>query len=192
MYKPKSFAIGALDGISPEQLEVHLKLYEGYVTHVNKIAEILKADRDGTAPLDPYAAAELRRRFAFEFDGMRMHEYYFEQFENGPKSVPDGSKLAALATEKYGSPDAFIEHVRGVAGSRGIGWVVVYLDPNIEALHTVFVGDHELGQLAGLPIVLALDMWEHAFMVDYRPAAKGDYVTAFFKNVNWEVVASRV
>lgn len=192
MYTPKTFNLPELAGISKDQVAVHLKLYEGYVTHVNKIADILEADREGTQKLDPYAAAELRRRFAFEFDGMRMHEYYFEQFEGGPKATEETSSLYKNAVEKYGSWDAFIAHVRGVATTRGIGWTVVYRDPNANTLHTTYVGDHELGQLAGLPIVLALDMWEHAFMVDYRPADKGTYIDAFFNNLNWEVVEKRV
>lgn len=192
MYTPKTFTLPALEGISEEQIAVHLKLYEGYVTHVNKMSDILKADREGTQKLDPYAAAELRRRFAFEFDGMRMHEYYFEQFEGGAKEASEGTTLCARAVAKYGSWDAFIAHVREVATSRGIGWTVVYLDPTQDTLITTYVGDHEFGQLAGLPIVLALDMWEHAFMVDYRPSEKGTYIDAFFKNLNWEVVEKRV
>ncbi|MFQ5540678.1 MAG: superoxide dismutase [Candidatus Paceibacteria bacterium] len=192
MYAPKSFSLGTLDGISARQLDVHLKLYEGYVTHVNKLADILKADRDDTAPLDMYVAAELRRRFAFEFDGMRMHEHYFSQWEGGAADIDGESKLAQAASAKYGSWDAFIEHVKLVSGSRGIGWTVVYADPAADGLlHTAFVGDHELGHLAGLPVILALDMWEHAFMVDYTPAEKKQYTEAFFKNLNWSVVSKR-
>lgn len=189
-YTAKTFALPFLEGISEKQIKVHLALYEGYVKHVNLIIEKLNAVRAGTLELDPYIVAELRRRFAFEFDGMRMHEYYFEQFE-GEKSGSPESALAKAAAEKYGSGDNFIAHIKEVAGSRGIGWVVVYVDPRANTLHTTFVNDHELGQLAGLPIVLALDLWEHAFMVDYVPADKKNYVDAFLANVNWGVVEKR-
>ena len=121
---------------------------------------------------------------------MRMHEYYFTQFE-GEKGGDPASALALAAAEKYGSGDNFIAHIKEVAGSRGIGWVVVYSDPRAKTLHTVFVNDHELGQLAGLPVILALDLWEHAFMVDYIPAEKKNYVEAFFANLNWSVVEKR-
>ncbi len=188
MYTPKTFNLPALDGISPKQLEVHLKLYEGYVTHVNLIQDQIKELKKKDA--NQYVINELRRRFAFEFDGMRMHEYYFEQFEGEKGGSPD-SALAKAAAEKYGSGENFIAHIKEVAGSRGIGWVVVYIDPNNKELHTTFVNDHELGQLSGLPIILALDLWEHAFMVDYVPATKKDYVEAFFKNVNWTVMEKR-
>lgn len=191
-YTPRSFSFGTLDGISEKQLDVHLKLYEGYVSHVNKIADVLGADREGSAPLDPYVSAELRRRFAFEFNGMRMHEHYFAQWEGGRNEIDQRSPLSDAASKKYGSVEGLIEHVKQVSGSRGIGWVVVYIDPAAgNLLHTVFVGDHELGQLAGLPVILALDMWEHAFMVDYTPAEKKQYVEAFFGNLNWRVPDAR-
>ena len=134
--------------------------------------------------------AELRRRFAFEFDGMRMHEYYFAQFEGGATPLAADSALGKAVAEKY-NPQDIITHIKEVAGSRGIGWVVVYADPILQTIHTVFVNDHEVGQLAGLPIILALDLWEHAFMVDYVPAEKKNYIDAFFANLNWSVVEKR-
>jgi Fe-Mn family superoxide dismutase len=161
---------------------------------VNLIAETLKgyaAYGDKATEGDKYAITEMRRRFAFEFDGMRMHEYYFEQFEGGAAPLASESALVKAAVEKYDSSEGLVAHIKEVAGSRGIGWVVVYTDPRAGALHTVFVGDHELGHLAGLPIVLALDLWEHAFMVDYVPAEKKNYVEAFLANVNWSVVEKR-
>ena len=191
MYTPKQFTLPPLSGISEEQVTVHLGLYEGYVKHVNLIGEKLAAVRSGELTLDPYIVAELRRRFAFEFDGMRMHEYYFNQFEGGPHVLSPESVLAKIAGEKYGSVEGFVAHIKEVAGTRGIGWVVVYQDQHVGTIHTTFVADHEVGQLSGLPIILALDMWEHAFMVDYRPAAKKEYVEAFFQNLNWSVVEKR-
>ena len=192
-YTSKTFNLPALEGISEKQIKVHLALYEGYVKNVNLIMETLKgyaAYGDEASEGDKLAIAELRRRFPFEFDGMRMHEYYFEQFE-GEKGGNPESGLAKAAAEKYGSGENFIAHIKEVAGSRGIGWVVVYADPRANTLHTVFVNDHELGQLAGLPILLALDLWEHAFMVDYVPAEKKNYVDAFLANLNWSVVEKR-
>lgn len=189
-YPTKTFNLPVLTGLSEKQIRVHLGLYEGYVKNANLIMEKLGAVRAGTLELDSYIVAELRRRFAFEFDGMRMHEYYFSQFE-GEKSGSEKSALAKAAAEKYGSGEKFLAHIREVAGTRGTGWVVVYLDPAMKMLHTVFVADHEVGQLAGLPVLLALDMWEHAFMVDYVPAEKKNYIDAFFANLNWSVVEKR-
>lgn len=190
-YTAQSFALPVLKGLSEKQIEVHLALYAGYVKHTNLIAEKLAAVRAGTLELDPYIVAELRRRFAFEFDGMRMHEYYFEQLAGGARELAADSALKSMAEERYGT-DGLMGHIRDVAGTRGIGWVVVYYDPKAATLHTVFVADHELGQLAGLPIILALDLWEHAYMVDYVPADKKQYIDAFFENVNWDVIEKRL
>ena len=114
------------------------------------------------------------------------------QFEGGTQPLAEDTALAQKAVAKYGSIDAFIAHVKTVAGTRGIGWVVVTYDAVTDTLHTTFVADHELGNLSGLPVVLALDMWEHAYMVDKVPAEKMQYVDAFFANLNWNVVAKRV
>ena len=189
-YVARTFNLPELKGLSSKQIEVHLGLYQGYVKHVNLIrSQIakLKESEDNA-----YIISELRRRFAFEFDGMRMHEYYFEQFEGGAGKESEDGALMRAAVEKYGSWDSFIAHIKEVAGTRGIGWAVVYYDPAGRTLHTVFVNDHELGQLAGLPIILAVDLWEHAYMVDYTPSEKMTYVDAFLENVNWSVPEQRM
>src|SRR4051812_38546348 len=128
MYTAKKFDLPELKGISAKQIEVHLALYEGYVKHVNHILEKIQKLREEDPAENAFTMNELRRRLGFEFDGMRMHEYYFEQLEGGtPVADPEGS-LRKAASEKYGSWDNFITHVKEVAGTRGIGWVVVYYD----------------------------------------------------------------
>ena len=189
-YTAKTFNLPALEGISEKQIKVHLALYEGYVKHVNLIGEKLAAVRTSALEMDPYIAAELRRRFAFEFNGARLHEFYFSQFEGGAKATDAGSALATAAGAKYGG-QGLEAHIREVAGTRGIGWVITYADPTRKTLITSFVTDHEVGQLTGLPILLALDLWEHAYMVDYVPAEKKNYIDAFFANLNWSVVEKR-
>jgi len=205
-YTAKTFNLPTLEGLSEKQIKVHLALYEGYVKHVNLIMSTIAAYGHTDDEGGKYAVRELRRRLGFEFDGMRMHEYYFEQFEGGSTPLTTGEKggspesgLARAAAEKYENGENFIAHIKDVAGTRGIGWVVVYADPiangstslTTGTLHTAFVGDHEIGQLTGLPILLALDLWEHAYMVDYKPAEKSKYVDAFFANVNWRVPEAR-
>jgi len=190
-YTARTFDLPELKGLSKKQIDVHLALYEGYVKHVNLILDTIKELREKDAEKNAFVINELRRRLPFEFDGMRMHEYYFEQFEKGAEIPDDKSPLRAAADERYGSWDGFMAHVKEVAGTRGIGWVVVYYDPAGRAMHTTWVGDHELGQLAGLPIILAVDLWEHAYMVDYLPAEKKSYVEAFLTNVNWDVPEKR-
>ncbi len=190
-YTARTFAIPELKGISKKQVDVHLALYEGYVKHTNLILDTIKELRESDAAKNAFTINELRRRLGFEFDGMRMHEYYFEQFEGGAKTANQNSPFAQAAKEKYGDMDKFVAHIKEVASTRGIGWVVVYFDAADRILHTAYVGDHELGQFAGLPIILAIDMWEHAFMVDYVPAEKKNYVDAFLENLNWSVCEKR-
>ena len=190
-YTPQTFNLPELKGLSEKQIKVHIGLYEGYVKNINilreQIAELTALDSEKYA----YAITETRRRLGFEFNGMRMHEYYFTQLEGGASPLSSDSALGKAVAEKHGSIDAFIAHITSVGMSRGIGWSVLYADPKGGTVHTAWVSDHELGQLGGLPIIFAMDMWEHAFMVDYVPTEKKNYVEAFLSNVNWGVVEKR-
>lgn len=190
-YTARKFDLPELKGLSKKQIDVHLALYEGYVKHVNLILDTIKELREKDAEKNAFVINELRRRLSFEFDGMRMHEYYFEQFEDSAEIPDEKSPLRDGVEEKYGSWDGFIAHLKEVAGTRGIGWVVVYYDPHARVMHTAWVGDHELGQFSSLPIILAIDMWEHAFMVDYVPAEKKTYVEAVLENINWDIPEKR-
>lgn len=188
IYKPQSFSFRKLSGISEKQLDVHIKLYEGYVKFINVLDEKqtkLMQDSEKNA----YALSEVTRRIGFEFNGMRMHEYYFSQWEGTPSPI-EGNLEKALVTQ-YGSMDAWLARFKGVSMMRGIGWAILSYDTLGKQFINHFVADHELGQLNGLTTILALDMWEHAYMVDYTPAEKATYVEAFFKNLNGEVLSKR-
>lgn len=188
-YTKRTFDLPELPGLSEKQVTAHLGLYEGYVKHMGVLADQIRDLAAADGEKYAYAIAELRRRLGFEFDGMRMHEYYFEQFEGGAQAAPEDSALAQAVRAAYGSFDAFLQHFRAVGMTRGIGWTILYRDG--EAVHTAWVGDHEFGQLAGLPVILAMDMWEHAYMVDYLPSEKAAYIDAFMRNLNWNVAEAR-
>ena len=189
-YEAKTFAIPELTGISQETIDLHLGLYQGYVKHVNLINDKIKAF--GADPENnSYAIAEMQRRLGFEFGGMRNHEYYFTQFEGGPEALKDG-KLKEMIEKQWGSFENWHKEFVNIAMTRGVGWAMLYIDRSTDQLVHTWVDEQHLGQLADLDIVLALDMWEHSFMRDYLPSAKKDYVTAFFNNLNWDVVAGRV
>lgn len=190
-YVEQTFNLPELVGISPKQIEVHLGLYGGYVKHTNLLREQIHDLETLDKEKYSYAIAELRRRLGFEFDGMRMHEYYFTQFEGGVKAPNNESELAHAVSEKYGGWDLFIEHFVTVGKMRGIGWTILYHDPKANTPHVAWIGDHELGQLSGLPVILAMDMWEHAYMVDYIPSEKAKYIEAFLNNLNWSIPEAR-
>lgn len=179
-----------LEGLSKDQLEVHYKLYQGYVANTNvlnqKLVELNKAGEGNSV-----VAAELRRRLGFEYNGMRLHEYYFDNLGN-PQPLGQDSALMAKIVDQYGSFDAFMAEFKGVAATRGIGWVVLYQDPMNGSLQIFWVGDHENGHPAGFTPLLVLDVWEHAFSVDYKPNERPKYLEVFFKSLNWKAVADRM
>jgi len=189
-YETKTFDIPKLDGIGEETITEHLGLYAGYVKHVNLIREKMDAYCNDLGN-NEFAINEMQRRLGFEFGGMRNHEYYFSQFEGGAKELPDG-KLKDMFNARWGSFENWYGCFERLALTRGVGWAMLYIDQQTNQLVQTWVDEQHLGQLADLDIVLALDMWEHSYMLDYAPSKKKEYVNAFFKNVNWEVVASRV
>jgi superoxide dismutase, Fe-Mn family len=190
-YQPKTFDIPKLDGISEKTIEEHLKLYQGYVKHVNVIhekIEELKQDSEKNA----YALAEVQRRLGFEFGGMKNHEAYFAQFEGGPKEIAQDSELYKSCTYLWGSWDALLAQFKAVAMTRGIGWAMLYFDRDAQRLVMTWIDEQHIGQFTNCNIVLALDMWEHSYLFDYVPGDKKQYIEAFFKNLNWDVVANRI
>jgi superoxide dismutase, Fe-Mn family len=183
MYTEKQFEISNLQGISDRSIEEHKKLYAGYVKHTNLILEKvneLAQDSEKNA----YVLGELQRRFGFEFDGMRNHEYYFENLTGGAQNISDG-KLKAAIEKEWGSFDAWLARFKAIAMTRGIGWAVLYYDTVARRLVHAWVEEQHLGQLNGLNFILGLDMWEHSYMLDYAPSEKKKYVEAFFANLNW-------
>lgn len=187
-FTARSFALPEVPGISKKTLETHIKLYEGYVKHANLILEKLdEYGKDSAA--HGYVMAELQRRFAFEFDGMRNHEHYFGALEGGPSPLPAESALAQAMTAQWGSVDACLARLKTIAATRGIGWAMLYHDPVSNQLVMQWVDEQHLGHLTGLTPIVALDMWEHSYFLDYAPADKGQYAEAYLNAVNWETVA---
>ena len=188
MYEAKKFELPSLDGISDESVKQHIGLYEGYVKNFNAITAKLveyAADTEKNA----HALSELIRRKSFEFDGMRLHEYYFEQFEGGAKALDEDSALGKKFKEAYHG--YFNEYFKAIGNMRGPGWAMLYWDPVGKEFQAGFAGEQHQGHFVTLPIVLALDVWEHAFLLDYGAQGKGKYIDAFFKNLNWGVVQKR-
>jgi superoxide dismutase, Fe-Mn family len=187
MYQTQTFNISELKGISKHEIEEHLKLYAGYVKFANTILEKIqeyKQDNEKNA----YALVELQRRFSFEFNGMRNHEYYFKSLEGGGQKLSAESELGKAIKSEFGGFDSWLTTFIAISLTRGIGWAMMYYDPNTKKLTHAWVDEHHVGHLGGLSIVLALDMWEHAFLFDYSPADKKKYITAFFENLNWSVI----
>lgn len=185
LFEEKKFNIPQLKGISEKTIEEHLKLYSGYVKNTNTILTKIDeyaADSENNA----YALGELQRRFSFEFDGMRMHEYYFSHFEGGPQPVNPNGDLSKAGFEEWPSYEAWLNRFKSIALTRGIGWTVLYYDQTTKRLLNAWIDEHHQGQLVGLQPILVLDMWEHAYFIDYTPGEKKKYIEAFFENLNWQ------
>jgi Fe-Mn family superoxide dismutase len=187
MYQTQTFNIPELKGMSKHAIEEHLKLYAGYVKFTNLVLEKIKEYKLDSEK-NSYILAELQRRFSFEWNGMRNHEYFFKSFEGGAQGLSAESKLRKNIESEFGSIDTWLANFTSIALTRGSGWAMMYYDPLTKKLTHAWVDEHHVGQLGGLPIVLALDMWEHAFLFDYTPADKKKYITAFFENLNWSVI----
>jgi Fe-Mn family superoxide dismutase len=187
-FTPKTFNIPELKGISQKSVDEHLKLYQGYVKHANLIIEKI-AELGADSEKNAYAIGEVQRRFGFEFDGMKNHEYYFEQLEGGANQ--NISTLKAAIEEEWGTFDAWLARFKALALTRGIGWAILSYDKVNDRIVHSWIDEQHLGQLNSVNIILALDMWEHSYLFDYVPADKKKYVDAFFENLNWEVVEKR-
>lgn len=184
-FTPKTFTLPSIEGISEKTTETHLKLYEGYVKHASALLDLM--DKQASAgEKEAYGFSTIQRRFAFEFDGMRNHEYYFMLLEDGPKPLPADSALFKAISETWGSVDAFLERFRLIASARGVGWAMLLYDKHTDRLLTQWVDEQHLGHLTGLMPIIPLDLWEHAYLLDYAPADKANYVDAYLAAMNWE------
>ena len=196
VYKARPFDLSNLTGISDETLEMHFKLYEGYVKEVNKLNEkIAEFMRGGKVDQEEFAEySELNRRLGFEYNGMVLHEYYFDNLKKGGGTGdPTGQTgFRKAAEESFGSYDIWKAEFVGIGKMRGVGWAICYENPSNGHLSNHWITLHETGNVAGFNPVLVMDVWEHAFILDYKPAERPKYIEAFFSNIDWSVVERRL
>jgi Fe-Mn family superoxide dismutase len=195
LYQPKHFSLSGLNGISDQTLEMHFKLYEGYVKETNglteRIALFLKDGRVDQEEMPAYS--ELTRRLGFEYNGMVLHEYYFGNLKKGGGGTPARNSSFLIAAElHFGSYETWKADFVGIGKMRGVGWAICYQDPMNGRLSNHWITLHEIGNVAGFKPILVMDVWEHAFLLDYKPAARPKYIDAFFSNINWDVVEQRL
>lgn len=194
-YKARQFDLHGLHGISDRTLEMHFKLYEGYVKETNGLSERIAGFlRDGKVDQEEMPAySELTRRLGFEFNGMVLHELYFENLTRSGSPRPrGGSPFIEAAAASFGSYDVWKTAFASVGKMRGVGWAICYLNPATGGLSNHWVTLHESGNVAGFVPVIVMDVWEHAYLLDYAPAERPKYIEAFFANVAWDVVERRL
>jgi Fe-Mn family superoxide dismutase len=178
-----------MEGFSETLLKNHFTLYQGYVTNTNKLVDILgQMLKEGKTGTPEYA--ELKRRFGWEFNGMRLHEYYFENL-GGKSALDKASGLSKKIAEDFGSYESWEKDFKATGSMRGIGWTVLYQDTMGGKLYNFWINEHDVSHPAGCNPVLILDVFEHAFMIDYG-LKRADYIEAFFKNIDWKAAAGRI
>jgi superoxide dismutase, Fe-Mn family len=189
-YEPKNFdhLLGTA-GFSEALLKNHFTLYQGYVTNINRLNDVLVAmEKEGKFATPEFA--ELNRRFGWEFNGMRLHELYFWNMAREGKPLDRNSDLYRKIVQEFGSLEHWEKDFRSMGAMRGIGWVVLYYDRSSERLFNVWINEHDTGHLAGAMPVLVMDVFEHAYMLDYG-LKKADYIQAFFQAIDWKACAER-
>ena len=191
-YKPRTWALSGLHGISDATLEMHFGLYQGYVKNTNLLRERIAGIREAgkAAGTDP-SFAELVRRMGFELDGMRLHELYFDNLTSRPQPL-GRNRLADALDTNFGGFESWRDEFCAIGGMRGNGWAIAYYDTLSQRIDNYWIDDHQSGHIAGAVPIVVMDVWEHAFIKDYKPADKSKYIEAFLANVDWAACADRM
>jgi superoxide dismutase, Fe-Mn family len=189
-YKPKDFSLSGLNGISDKTLEMHFSLYKGYVDQTNKLTgQLEEMEQQGQFSANP-AYAEITRRLGFEYNGMILHEYYFGNLKAQASAQPSGDLKQAL-DDSFGGLDHFFNDFKAVGAMRGVGWAILFQDPVTGKLSNHWITLHQNGHPAGFKPLLVMDVWEHAFLLDYKPSERSKYMDAFISNIDWNAVDTR-
>jgi Fe-Mn family superoxide dismutase len=186
MYTAKDFShLLGIEGLSDALLNNHFTLYQGYVTNTNKLVDLFKDKEAGTPEY-----AELHRRFGWEWNGMRLHELYFDNLAKHGVALSERA-LKQKIEGTWGSYENWEKEFRAMAAMRGIGWVMLAHDKKDGKLFNVWVGEHDEGCLAGLTPLLVMDVFEHSFMLDYG-VKRADYINVFMSHIDWHTVEERI
>jgi len=189
-YEKKNFdSLLGLKSFSDALLKNHFSLYEGYVANIEKVSDALAEMTKDNKTASP-EFAELKRRFGWEWDGMRLHEYYFGNLTKDASGTDQSPALLGQMKKDFGSFENWEKDFRATGAMRGIGWVILYFDPAVGKLFNVWINEHDAGHLAGGVPILVMDVFEHAFVLDYG-TKKADYISAFMAAIDWKVVGDR-
>jgi len=189
--KPKE-----LDGLSEKLIDQHWKLYEGYVTNTNLLNKLIWDTAEAGKELNNAEHSEIQRRLGFEYNGMVLHEYYFGALQKGTILASSSTFQSKLADD-FGGFERWKKQFTEIGKFRGVGWVVLNYDPLSKRLNNFWITDHEFGNVAGFVPILVMDVWEHAYVLDYGSSSavgsgRSAYLEAYFKNIGWDAVEERL
>ncbi|WP_432401588.1 superoxide dismutase [Wukongibacter sp. M2B1] len=187
--KAKDFDFRSVKGISMNQLTQHYKLYEGYVKKINEIWGILEKREDFPNPNTTYSSMRsLKLGESYALDGVKLHQLYFENL-GGDSTRPYGPILDLIERD-YGSYSNFEDRFKDVGLSMR-GWAVLAIDPIDNRLHIYGQDSHDQGVVWNAFPLLVLDVYEHAYMIDFG-IDRSRYIDVFMKNINFDVVNTRL
>lgn len=172
--------------MSEEQLTLHhTKHHQAYVTGANAAIEKLeKARKDGTDADQKAIAKEL----SFNVGGWYLHKKFWENLAPAGKGGSPGGRLADELIKEFGSIDRFKKEFTQVAtGVEGSGWAALTFCKGIERPYVMQIEKHNVNAIPGFVVLMVLDVWEHAYYVDYKNL-RPKFVEAFWNHVNWEQV----
>jgi len=184
--KPLPFEASKLKGISEKLITSHHQNnYGGAVKRLNQIQQQI-----GGLPKDaaPYQMGSLKREELIATNSMILHEFYFGNLGGDGKV---SGTIVDLIKARYGTVEAWEHDFRltGMSLGGGSGWVMLFYSPHEGSVHNYWAWDHTNSLAGGVPL-LVMDMYEHAYQMDYGANARG-YIDAFFQNINWDVVNHR-
>jgi len=182
--KPLTIAAD-LNGITLKAIAEHFKLYEGYVKKTNEIRTKLEAADKSLANATYSEIGELKRQESFAVNGVKLHEIYFDILDSRLRGN-DGDKVKSMIVRDFGSVENWITDMTA-AGLSARGWAILSYDLTDKSVHNYSADAHNLGIVSGTVPLIVLDVYEHAYFMDYGTNRKG-YIEAFFKNLNWGVI----
>jgi Fe-Mn family superoxide dismutase len=188
-YEAKNFdhLIGHVDGLNDDLLKMHFKLYQGYVKNTNTLLDKLRSLKlEGNAS----EFAGFKHMLGWEFDGMLLHEYYFENLGGGKQTLNADDPLMKKIVADFGSYDTWKDDFVATGAMRGIGWAILYREPKMGRLVNTWINEHDLGNLAGGTPLLVMDVFEHAYITQFG-LDRAQYIKVYFNNIDWKVVSER-
>lgn len=189
----RKFDLSGVEGLSKHALDLHLSLYEGYVKETNVLLDYLHeaTQSQTTSSVKQLQFDGLVRRFAFERNGMVLHELFFETL-GGKRAAPaaDGVFMEAVDAS-HGGFEAWKREIVRLSHTRGVGWVLTFRSAGSNRLSNVWVDDHRRGLLAGMKPIAAFDFWEHAYLLEFKPSEREKYLQVLFDNYSWDIVETR-
>lgn len=189
-FTARKFDFSNVEGLSDRALDVHRSLYEGYVKETNALLPFIYGHVPEAGAAERLRRDGLVRRFAFEYNGMVLHELFFEALRGRSDPPPANGAFAQAAMRSFGNFDAWQDDVRNLAQTRGIGWVITSLTGE-GRLTNAWIDEHSHGVPAKWTPIAAFDLWEHAYLIDFKPTDRLQYLKTLFDNIDWRVVDAR-